>query len=63
MAAIAAAAMAWVFIAAAAVMDTVITEVVGTGSEALVVAGIPAATMGAGASQVMGFTSHPFHRI
>jgi hypothetical protein len=34
MAAIAAPVMAWVFIAAAAVMDTVITEVVGTESVA-----------------------------
>jgi hypothetical protein len=62
MAAMATPVMARVFIAAAAVTDTLITEVVGRGSVALVVADIVAATIRAGASQVMGFTSHPSHR-
>jgi hypothetical protein len=60
--AIVAPVMAWVFIAAAAVMDAVITEAIGAGSAGLVVARIVEAISGAGASPVMGFTSHPSHR-
>jgi hypothetical protein len=61
MAAIAAPVIAWDFIAAAAVMDTVITEAAGRVSVVLVM-GMAAATPGVGSSRVMGISSHPSRR-
>src|SRR5580692_8344926 len=46
----------------APVMDTVITEAAGRVSVVLVVVAMAVATPGAGASRVMGFSSHPSRR-